>query len=157
MASWRRRGGPLLARLDSVEVAVLLSLLDELAQVGPGDADDAVVARLYPAGYRDDPDSAREFRDLTESALAAERQERYRECRAELAEGGGVSVLADAAERWLQVLNDMRLALGTRLGVTADGFADGTDAADRAHPDYAARATYYWLTAVQDDLIEHMS
>ena len=59
----------------------------------------------------------------------------------------------EVAQRWLIVLNDMRLALGTRLGVTAEGFEE----IDPDDPEAAARAAYYWLTAIQDELLTQMS
>ena len=46
------------------------------------------------------------------------------------------------------VLNDMRLVLGTRLGVTADGFPDDADGVGAP-----AQVAYHWLTAVQDDIV----
>ena len=58
------------------------------------------------------------------------------------------SIEAESGQRWLMVLNDMRLALGTRLGVTADGFADESEAAiEPTGARQAARAAYHWLTA----------
>jgi hypothetical protein len=152
---WKRsKRGEVVARLNDVEAAVLASLLDELDElaVDPDLADD-VAARLYPAGYQDDREAA-DFRELTQSSLATERRQRYRGCRDDLPTGAGqIVIAAESSERWLAVLNDMRLALGTRLGVASDGFADGTDGGDQTHPDFAGRAAYYWLTAVQDDLL----
>jgi hypothetical protein len=47
------------------------------------------------------------------------------------------------------VLNDLRLALGTRLGVTEEDDHD-VDATD---PREQPRLIYYWLTAVQDSVV----
>ena len=48
------------------------------------------------------------------------------------------------------MLNDLRLALGTRLGVTED---EPTDI-DPADPRAQSWAVYYWLTALQDALVQ---
>jgi hypothetical protein len=50
---------------------------------------------------------------------------------------------------WLGVLNDTRLVLGTRLGVTEDEFEIDPDS-----PEARGYAIYYWLTALQGDLID---
>jgi hypothetical protein len=149
--------------LGHIEVALLGGLLDELDELASDPPlDDPVTQRLFPAGYQDEQ-AAEDFRALTQLSLAQERRGRYAECRAELPVREGELVLsAEEAARWLVVLNDMRLALGTRLGVTADGFADddidladdapGSDEAERGRS-RAARAAYHWLTAIQDDLV----
>lgn len=147
----RRRGG-LVMRLDPVETSLLSSLLDDLVAALEGDlldADDPVRARLYPAGYRDDAEAAAEFRSLTETSLTTERVERSRRCLAELTLAGDIALDADAGRRWIQSLNDLRLALGTRLGITdEDDPVAAYDDADE-HP----RAVYYWLTGLQDSLV----
>jgi hypothetical protein len=146
----RRRGSPRIA-LESVEVAVLNTLLDELDELIDGmDPTDASTRRLFPAGYRDDPDAESDFRELTEQTLREARTERYGLMRAVLPEGGGlIEVDAEDAHLWLTVLNDMRLALGTRLGVTEDRPL----VASNDGPDAAAVAIYDWLTTLQDSLV----
>ena len=59
-----------------------------------------------------------------------------------------VELDADGGQRWIQVLNDLRLVLGTRLGITEE---DGD--LDPAAPDFQQRSVYYWLTALQDSLV----
>jgi hypothetical protein len=142
----RRRGEVLRVDLDPAEAALLADLLDELATaLAEPDPDDPMIRRLYPDGYTDDPDAAREYRELVQADLRAERTGRLERCRAELPPGGGRMQLdAEAADRWLRVLNDLRLALGTRLGIT-----------EEAEPDESQPAAqiYSWLTAVQDLLV----
>jgi hypothetical protein len=151
-----RRHGRLRLRLEPVEVDLLDSLFDQLEAVldgGPDDGLDEIRLRLSPSAYRDDPDAAAEFRTLTETALRGDRDERIAACRAELAQGGDIDLGGpDTARRWIQVLNDLRLALGTGLGVSEDD--DGTLEADDPQAD--VRAVYYWLTAVQDSLVGHL-
>jgi hypothetical protein len=150
----KRRDGSRVVKLGEVESAVLAGLLDELDLIAsdPSPAD-PVTARLYVDGYAE-PGAAADFRELTQASLQSDRRDRYGQCRAELPDGAGELLIeADELARWLMVVNDMRLALGTRLGVTADGFADPSGS-DQLAPDvYAGRVAYHWLAALQDDLV----
>ncbi len=60
----------------------------------------------------------------------------------------------EQAQDWLAVLNDARLALGTRLGVTEDLDLSGLDPGD---PDTAPYAVYWWLGVLAERLIEVLS
>lgn len=154
------RHGRLRLRFNAAEAHMLRTMLDDLVDVLAGSAEDKlataaeadVLARLYPAAFVDDDEAATEFRDLTESALRAERSERIEACRTDLEHAREIDISdADVARRWLQVLNDLRLAHGTRLGITEDDDAadlDPTDASMRP------RLVYYWLTAVQDSVVQ---
>jgi len=131
----RRKSGVLRMDVADAEIALLSGLLDDFADLlAEPDSDDPVVQRLYPAGYTDDPAAAQEYRELVESDL-----------RAELAAGAGrLSLDDEATDRWLRVLNDLRLALGTRLGVTEEAELDDSRPAVQI---------YSWLTAVQDLMV----
>ena len=158
------RGGAKV-RVDAGEAATLAALLtDLLAALEPGTlpGGDPVRTRLFPDGYRGDPEAADAFRDLTETALTAERTGRARQCLAEVvALGDGpaeVELDDETGDRWLRVLTDLRLAIGTRLGVTEDTEFEplehepaGSEGA--AGAEAAGRAVYAWLTAVQDALV----
>jgi hypothetical protein len=139
-------------RLEPVEALVLQDLLVELTTFLESEAmdlGDPVRQRLFPAAYRDDREAEAEFRSLTESSLRSERIERARDCAGQLADGVTQFELgADGGQRWIQVLNDLRLVLGTRLGITEE---DGD--LDPAAPDFQQRSLYYWLTALQDSLV----
>jgi hypothetical protein len=145
-----RRHGRLRLQLAAVEADLLAGLLEELETTIAGDADDPVVQRLFPAAYPGDDDAEAEYSALTRPALESERSDRIAACRAELAAGSEIGLAEpDAARRWIQALNDVRLALGTRLGVTEDDDHD----IDPGAPDSQPRAVYYWLTAVQDAVV----
>lgn len=147
-----RRHGQLRLRLDALESGLLAALLGELATALETEAlggDDPVHKRLFPAAYREDELASSEFRSLTESALRTERVERARRCARQLGDGAtDVQLDAEAGEDWVRVLNDLRLTLGTRLGVTED--EAGIDPRD---PEAEQRMIYGWLTAVQDSLV----
>jgi Domain of unknown function (DUF2017) len=138
--------------LDQAEVRLLSSLLDDLDAVLAGDVaePDEVLQRLYPAAYRDDAEAETEFRTLTEAGLRSDRADRIEACRADLATGAGIDLQdPETGQRWIKVLNDLRLTAGTRLGITEDDQPD-FDAFD---PTEQPRVAYYWLTAVQDTLV----
>jgi hypothetical protein len=143
-------------RLNLAESHVLEQLFQELQGIlEPGGLgrSDPVQRRLYPAAY-DDAEQAQAFRDLTETALRQERSERVDECLGELRRSRSlvrtdVHLDAMATERWLRVLNDLRLSFGTRLGITEDD----DNAMDETDPQIGLRARYLWLTALQDVLV----
>jgi hypothetical protein len=149
----RRTGGRPVARLDSEETRLLSLLLDDLTgllddESGPNDD---VLQRLSPAAYRDDPEAEAEYRALTESSLRDERSGRIASCRLDLAAGGQVALSdPDTVRRWLQTLNDLRLALGTRLGVSQDTEPE----LDPRDPATQPWIVYSWLTAVQDAVVQ---
>jgi Domain of unknown function (DUF2017) len=142
-----RRGGEVRVRLETTEVELLSQALVEFEQasvaLAPGDP---VYERLHPAAYQD-PEAAAEFRDLTGDDADRARAARLGQCRAELS-GTTLKLADEPLERWLMTLNDLRLALGTRLGVSAED--DPDDPA--LHAD-GGRLLYHWLTWFQDALV----
>jgi hypothetical protein len=110
-----------------------------------------VVERLLPPGHASDPELAADYRDLTEAALRSGKADDLAIVRATLpAEGGEVRLDDDQARAWLRTTNDLRLALGTRLGVTADT----EPPEDPTEEEGSQLAVYYWLTAVQGSLVD---
>jgi hypothetical protein len=103
-------------------------------------------ARLFPSAYRDDDEAAAEYdrlvrESLEEGKLAALRR---------LAETADAPRLdEETAQVWLAALNDLRLALGTRLDVRED---DGL--VRLAEPGYAV---YMWLTWLQSELVDALT
>jgi hypothetical protein len=144
-----RRAELLRVDLTDVESSLLAGLLDDFASVlARPDLADPVFQRLFPDGYTDDDAASVEYREMVESDLRADRTDRLRSCRADLPDGAGrISLDGEAADRWLRVLNDLRLSLGTRLCITEDSVLD------RAEP---AVAIYHWLSAVQELLVEKL-
>ena len=57
----------------------------------------------------------------------------------------------DDAGAWLTALNDLRLVLGTRLGVTEETYVDETG------PRTPGMMVYVWLTWLQGELVEALS
>jgi hypothetical protein len=182
MAGFRRSSDGVTARFARPEAAIIRDLVeqvvelvqplppvpdaDELAAiVGMSDGgfddhelpDDPVLARLLPDAYRDDPDAAGEFRRFTESGLRSGKAE----CAQTLLDtlppsGGKIRLTSDQAEAWLRSLNDVRLALGVRLGVTDDYDALDEDV-DAEDPRFAYVQVYQWLAYIQGSLVAALS
>ena len=137
---------------DAGSLAAMIGISD-----GAEEPDDPVLARLLPDGYRDDPDAAREFRRFTESGLRTAKVECAQTVLATLpAAGGEVSLTQDQAEAWLRSLNDVRLALGVRLGITEDD-AELDDGSPDDDIRYAYIMLYHWLTDLQGSLVAALS
>jgi hypothetical protein len=123
----------------------------------PQTPDDPVLARLLPDGYRDDPDAAQEFRKYTESGLRSAKQQAAQEMLDTLPETGGkIQLTHDQAHAWLKALNDVRLALGVRLGVTEE-FEEQWGRLSADDPQWAAYEVYAWLGAVQESLVQALA
>jgi hypothetical protein len=152
---FRRRGDVLVARLVDAEAGIVGLLLDQLEQLLTADAADTggdpVLARLLPPGHTGDPEIAADFRDMTESGLRSGKADDLATMRATLPpDGGEVRLDDEQARAWLRTTNDLRLALGTRLGVTAET----EPPEDPADEEGSQLAVYYWLTAVQGSLVD---
>ena len=121
---------------------------DEADPLAPSDP---ALARLLPDAYRDDDRAASEFRRLTESSLRRDKVKAAERLLATLpADGAGeVRLDPETTESWLATINDVRLALGTRLEVTEE-MAEP----DPEDPDAPAYVVYLWLTELQGVLIE---
>jgi uncharacterized protein DUF2017 len=115
--------------------------------------DDPVLARLFPDAYADDESASGEFRKYTEPGLRSGKVAAANTVLATLPEHGGrVRLAPDDAQAWLRALNDVRLALGTRLGITED-YEDQMEQADWADPRSAYLEVYHWLGYVQESLV----
>ncbi len=155
MRPFRRRGQDVVARLDPAESGVLGLLLDQFEQLLTADAADVegdpVMARLLPAGHRTDPELAADYRDLTETALRSGKADDLAAVRATLpVDGGQLRLDPEQAGAWLRTTNDLRLALGERIGVTEQT----EPPEDPSGEEGQQLAVYYWLTALQGSLVD---
>jgi Domain of unknown function (DUF2017) len=115
--------------------------------------EDPVLARLLPDAYRDDPEAAGEFRRYTEQGLRSGKVAAAQTVLDTLPAGGGhVRLGPEDAQAWLRALNDVRLAIGTVLGITED-YEDELEGASWADPRSAYLEVYHWLGYVQDSLV----
>jgi hypothetical protein len=127
--------------MTRIEAGHLADLVRQFADlVSDGAADDPAVARLVPDAYPDDPDSAREFRDLTERSLLQRRADDAGIVLVGLGTGDVtaptdpsarepyiVSLDGDALGAWLRTLAALRLVLASRLGIRTEDDHDEDD------------------------------
>lgn len=160
-------------------VASVLGLLEQRAASSPEDElaaltgirtgntappDEAVLARLLPNFHRPGADApgddarAEDKADLNGALRGLHEPEIID---AKLAagsvvldtvpeQGGKVLLTPEQADAWLAALNDVRLALGTNLGIDADT----PDELDPADPRAPHLDIYHWLTWMQDSLVQ---
>ena len=135
----------------------------ELAsQLGVSDAtelpEDPVLARLLPDAYSDDPDASGEFRRYTEQGLRSAKVAAARTVLATLpASGGRIRLSEPEAQAWLRALNDVRLALSVRLGITDELDEQEEEGFAADDPRSAYVWVYQWLAILQESLVEALS
>lgn len=152
----RRGRNGIRVKLSGPEAAVLGQLVGEVRTLlqTEGSVPDLVRERLLPSGNRADPDLARDFRELTEDSLRADKLADADTLLAGLpAAGGRVELDTEAAAAWLRTLNDLRLALGVQLDVSEDDepWQLAQETGDQRW------AVYTWLTAIQGLLIDALA
>jgi hypothetical protein len=167
-----RRGGGVSVKLDAGEVSILRSLVTQILDlVEPGATgedpleralgigvagasevpSDPVLARLFPSAYTEDDKAATEFRRYTEATLR-DGKRADAETMLKTTGPGTIALTDEQAQAWLRSLNDIRLALGTRLEVTEEIHLEIEGMAED-DPRYPAFVTYDWLTYLQDSLV----
>ena len=143
--------------LEAAEVQMLRQLISEMRMLLEADipASDDVLQRLFPDAY-DDEEEAKAYKELVGNELHAGKRQALDVAEATLANEEAVSVELDEpqSQAWLTLLTDMRLAIGTRLGITEDL---GTDDFDPEAPDAAAHQVLHWLGWMQESLLERLS
>jgi hypothetical protein len=119
--------------------------------------DDPVLARLLPDAYSEDPEAAAEFRRYTEETLRSGKVASAQVVLASLPPAGGEVRLSEPeCQQWLRALNDVRLALSVRLGIT-DEDEDLTESLAADDPRSAYLWVYQWLAYLQDSLLEALT
>jgi len=162
---FRRHGDRYVARFGADEVAVLRQVTTGVIGLLTDDFDraDPVLARLFPAAYPDDAEQSADFRKYTEDDLRTAKVDQAGVILAALPGGRGAVVRLDAegAEAWLRAINDARLALGVRLGVSDDtDLIDEIEAAVRRDPASTRvrhLTMYEYLGVLQESLLESLT
>jgi len=173
----RTATGKLVLKVDDVERGLLMTFVSQvLALVSPEDdpwgadadplarmvgidpdaerPDDPALARLLPDAYADDDEASSEFRRFTERSLRETKMNHAATVLRALAEADRkVVVPDDEIASWMGALNDLRLALGTRLGLTEDNHEDFYDL-DEDDPGFVQVHVYDWLTFLQETLVQ---
>ena len=160
MTMFRRKGGVCVATFSPQEAQVLRQCVAELAALlnDAPDPDDPAVERLFPDVYPEDPEAAAEFRRFTEADLKTAKLDQAKTVLSDLLESGGeVRLAEEQADVWLRALTDVRLALGTRLGITDDteieAELDEAVGRDPRSPRAGQLSVYAYLSFLQESLV----
>ncbi|MDH6221181.1 DUF2017 domain-containing protein [Streptomyces pseudovenezuelae] len=148
--------------------------LAELFAEGPSEPPkDPVLRRLFPDAYSDPeqvPDSpgqaeenreySSEFRRYTENDLRAGKREsalavvRTLDGLTPAGDGGAILKLsAEDSRQWLGALNDLRLAIGSRLEITDEDDTDDLYRLPDEDPRKPMVMAYLWLGGLQETLV----
>lgn len=111
---------------------------------------DEVVYRLLPDAYGEDEEANSEFRRFTEGVLRDEKLQQAKKVLVAMPKDDeAVEITNEDFDFWLKALNDVRLALGTRLEITEDMQVVGVDPEKES-----LLEVYDWLTWLQGTLLE---
>ena len=135
--------------LREEERALIAAIVPDLRGLLADDPNDEMLTRLFPTARPDDPEAEAEFRGMVRDELVTKRLSRL-DIVAELAEATVLDQEQLAA--WLGCVNDIRLVLGTRLGVTEDDEFDDDPEVD--DPESVARSAYWYLGWLLEHLVE---
>ena len=131
---------------------LLRSLLAQLRElVG---SDDPGVVRLFPPAYSNDDAASEEYRRLVHDDLVTRRRAAIDVMDNTL---GEETLDAEQLAAWLSALHDLRLVLGTRLGITEDGELDDLELDDPDEPAAARYSLYRALAALEEDMVDALS
>ncbi len=182
-----RRSGRIIATFTGFEADLLRSLAGQLVELlrneaavpddtrdsfealmdfsGPtAEPDDPVLARLFPSAYRDDDESASEFRRFTEGSLRDGKAAAAALVIDTLEEAGlppqleedglmiDVELEPDEARTWMRSFTDVRLALATRLGIEDDD-EEYWFSLPEDDPRTQAHDIYDWVGYLQETLV----
>lgn len=134
--------------LREEERALIATIVPDLRALLADDPGDEMLTRLFPTARPDDPDAEAEYREMVRDELVSKRMARL-DAVAELAEATVLDQEQLAA--WMGAVNDIRLVLGTRLGVSEE---DEYDEADEDDPESVARSAYWYLGWLMEHLVE---
>ncbi len=162
MRPFTRTGDTIAAVFETQEVDLLRELSDDLVgylATREQRTGDPAMLRLLPDAYRDDPESAADFRRFTEDGLIERKianaqvvLESLNRNRVESDQESNADATAvveldlRAAGAWMRSLADHRLILAARLGIV-----DERTSLRRA--DRQLVALYDWIAFVQDSLV----
>lgn len=142
--------------LEEHEAALLRELVGETRTLLEADIPraDPVIARLFPDAY-DDPEHAQTYHDMVGDELRREKVRALAAVSESLGPDGraDVELTDELTSAWLAWLTDVRLAVGTRLGVTEETMGAEVDPESPEAPAYEA---LHWLGWIQESIIERI-
>jgi len=152
-----------LGMLEERETSSPADELEEITGMRTGNSSppaDDTLKRLLPDFYRPqtDPPAGSGTADSLNSALRSLHEPEIIKAKREAAErvlatipegGGKFELNEDDAHAWAAAVNDVRLALGTMLGIGPDG----PEVLPPEHPMASHLGVYHWLTVLQEYLV----
>lgn len=139
--------------LDERQAGAPSDPLEQLTGIRTGNPEappDGALARLLPDFIKERDDSNGALRSLHEPEIIDAKMTAAQRLIESLPAGGGrLELTEDDASAWIAAINDMRLSLGTILGI-------GPEVPDRLPPDHPMAAhldVYQWLTVLQEYLV----
>jgi hypothetical protein len=144
-------------RLDEAEADLLRGLTAEMETLltTEGGEGDAVVDRLFPDAY-ESPEDESTFREMVGDDLHRHKVEALAEVRDALGKRGAASIRFSDGDpgTWLTVLTDLRLAIGTTLGVTEETMSQDLDLDQSTNQPLLV---LHWLGWVQESILREIT
>lgn len=146
---FRRRGRRFVVTLSDGERALLRELCRQSRELLQHEdpSSDPAVARLFPPAYQDDPLQNLEFEAAQGETPRSGKLDAIATLEATV---DAAEIAEDQLLAWMGVVNDARLVLGTRIGITEE--ATEEDFAED-HPDHDAFGAYVYLTWLEERML----
>jgi hypothetical protein len=150
----RNNKGEYEVRLPAEERALLVRLPDEIDRElrqleDPHAPVPDSLRRLFPPAFPTDEDAQSTYAELVRGDLVAH----HRAALATLVNTASATLITEPeAEAWLAALNDIRLAIGSTLGVTEEPKELLED-----DPDFVAWVCYHYLSYLQGEVIDALA
>lgn len=142
--SFQRDGDQVLVLLGSEERELLAELAAQFRTVVTADTDPGL-KRLYPTAYVNDSEHEADYVDLVHNDLISNRLTAADDL---IATVDQKSLDGDQLDNWMQVLNGLRLLIGTRLDVSEE------DVFDPESSEAPERALLAWLGFLLEEAVE---
>lgn len=143
--------------LDEQEAGILRGLTGEMRLLLEADVprQDEVMQRLFPPAHEDEREQ-QAYEELVGGELRRGKIEALETVERHLGDDGAATIrLTDAeVDEWLRLLNDLRLAIGTRLQVDDTKMEKPFDPSD---PEAPALSVLHWLGWLQGAMLEEMA
>lgn len=143
--------------LDHQEAGILRGLTAEMRLLLQADVprQDDVIQRLFPEAH-EDAEEQKAYEELVGAELRRVKMEALEHVERGLAGDDEISVdlTTEEVDEWLRLLNDLRLAIGTRLKVDDSKMERPFDPQD---PEAPALSVLHWLAWLQGAMLEEMA
>jgi uncharacterized protein DUF2017 len=148
----RRRGERFKIHLSADERELVKRMASELRTLLENEdpSSDEGVARLFPPAYPDDLLQNLDYERTAASGLLTGRLEEIGLLERTM---DAATLREDEMLAWLRIVNDLRLVLGTRLGVTEETTETEFAGEEERRESYAL---YVWLTWLVDGIVQEL-